>query len=160
MSDGLRLRLREAQQRSCPLCREVLEPAIDAIEACSGCATDYHAECLAELGGCSTLGCGHKGQPVAEAEDEEEPESIYDEVLDALRARRSEDVLIRRASPEELARRAAEREAHRAQLAQRHRERRAEWIARQARVRREGWLVLGCLIAFVLGVLLLCLIPR
>lgn len=41
----------------CPLCRES-----GTTTACAGCGTEYHASCLAELGGCSTLGCRESGR--------------------------------------------------------------------------------------------------
>jgi len=42
-----------------PLCRDHQG---DASQACTGCDTEYHADCLAELGGCSTLGCQLHGK--------------------------------------------------------------------------------------------------
>lgn len=49
-----RVRVRESVR--CPLCFEGIEQA--ARERCTGCRTRFHTECLEELGGCSTLGCG------------------------------------------------------------------------------------------------------
>lgn len=59
------VRAREAtSEATCPLCREALggEPT-----SCRGCETRYHEACLAELGGCSTLGCSLLGVAVGRA---------------------------------------------------------------------------------------------
>lgn len=47
---------------SCPLCHAALFGAEAA--RCGGCDTHYHADCLVELGGCSTLGCAHFRKPL------------------------------------------------------------------------------------------------
>lgn len=52
---------------TCPLCREALERAGEDSASCRGCETRYHASCMAELGGCSTLGCSLKGVAVGTA---------------------------------------------------------------------------------------------
>jgi TM2 domain-containing membrane protein YozV len=41
---------------TCPYCRTAFEPD-DEVVACSGCATQHHAECLQENGGCTVFGC-------------------------------------------------------------------------------------------------------
>lgn len=41
---------------TCPYCRDDVHSE-EHRERCSGCQTDYHAECLSELGRCGTLGC-------------------------------------------------------------------------------------------------------
>lgn len=41
---------------ACPYCRTAFEPD-DEIVACLGCATQHHAECLEENGGCTVFGC-------------------------------------------------------------------------------------------------------
>ncbi|MGE0709073.1 MAG: RING finger protein [Planctomycetota bacterium] len=55
----LGLRARQSP-RSCPLCRDALEEG-EEVEACPGCETRYHFECLRDLGGCATLGCPEQG---------------------------------------------------------------------------------------------------
>ncbi|MCA8921796.1 MAG: hypothetical protein KDD82_08300 [Planctomycetes bacterium] len=50
---------RNPQRQTCPLCRDRLG---EVFQACSSCHTEYHADCLAELGGCSTLGCRLHGE--------------------------------------------------------------------------------------------------
>lgn len=54
------VRTREASrgEATCPLCRERLGAEGTS---CRGCDTRYHDACLAELGGCSTLGCAARG---------------------------------------------------------------------------------------------------
>jgi len=53
----------------CPLCFGGLEEG--SLQTCGGCRTRYHADCHAELGGCSTLGCAERAhafeEPRAEA---------------------------------------------------------------------------------------------
>lgn len=58
MSDAIQLS-KEARAREgrCPLCFEAVRAEDGDLESCPGCATTYHPDCLAELGGCSTLGC-------------------------------------------------------------------------------------------------------
>jgi TM2 domain-containing membrane protein YozV len=41
---------------TCPYCRTPFEEN-DEIAACAGCATQHHAECLQENGGCTVFGC-------------------------------------------------------------------------------------------------------
>ena len=41
---------------TCPYCRTAFERD-DEIISCSGCATEHHAECLQENGGCTVFGC-------------------------------------------------------------------------------------------------------
>ena len=41
---------------TCPYCRTAFE-GDDEIISCSGCATEHHAECLQENGGCTVFGC-------------------------------------------------------------------------------------------------------
>jgi len=52
----VRRQVRVEESVRCPLCFEGIEQA--ARERCTGCRTRFHTECLEELGGCSTLGCG------------------------------------------------------------------------------------------------------
>lgn len=56
------VRARERRPR-CPLCRVDLEGGALVPDECAGCGTRYHADCLTELGGCSTLGCPRVGVP-------------------------------------------------------------------------------------------------
>jgi hypothetical protein len=49
---------------TCPLCRVQLASTIDPVRSCEGCRTEFHADCLQELGGCSTPGCPERGTPV------------------------------------------------------------------------------------------------
>lgn len=58
--DVIDVRAREAGRGevTCPLCRERLA---GGGAACGACGTRYHYECMAELGGCSTLGCSARG---------------------------------------------------------------------------------------------------
>ncbi len=51
-------------EATCPLCRE---PLGGEVAPCRGCETRYHEACLAELGGCSTLGCSLQGVAVGTA---------------------------------------------------------------------------------------------
>jgi hypothetical protein len=47
----------------CPFCREAV--AEDAVRACEVCGTVHHADCLAEVGRCTVLGCsGGRTAPV------------------------------------------------------------------------------------------------
>ena len=56
--ESVKVQPRERPQQ-CPLCRDPLR--LDArTRECPGCRTQYHAECLDEMGGCSTLGCARK----------------------------------------------------------------------------------------------------
>lgn len=54
------VRARERRPR-CPLCRVDLEGASLEPTECPACHTRYHADCLVEMGGCSTLGCARVG---------------------------------------------------------------------------------------------------
>lgn len=56
-----------SSKRRCPLCRDPLDEAGAAPARCPGCDVAYHAACLNELGGCSTLGCAAQGQVPASA---------------------------------------------------------------------------------------------
>ena len=49
----------QRQPRTCPLCRDDLEPSRQV--SCPGCQTAYHSACQLEFGGCSTLGCSSFG---------------------------------------------------------------------------------------------------
>ena len=57
-----RLRLRAREGGSCSLCREELATG-EALHACPGCSTSYHAVCAAEFGGCAVLGCEAREAP-------------------------------------------------------------------------------------------------
>lgn len=48
---------------TCPLCRGEL--TVERSRTCDGCGTAYHRACLADLGGCGTLGCARRGQTFA-----------------------------------------------------------------------------------------------
>ncbi len=48
---------------TCPLCRSEL--TVERARTCDGCGTSYHRACLADLGGCGTLGCAKRGQTFA-----------------------------------------------------------------------------------------------
>lgn len=41
----------------CPYCRDDLALAASDLAACDACRTVHHADCLAEAGGCTVLGC-------------------------------------------------------------------------------------------------------
>ena len=49
------VRLRARAGGSCPLCR--VELGAEETARCPGCGTEYHVECMTEMGACSTLGC-------------------------------------------------------------------------------------------------------
>lgn len=72
----------------CPLCFEGLEEG--SLQTCGGCGTRYHAECHAELGGCSTLGCAERSQgreepaPAREAAPSFEREERIETILKIL----------------------------------------------------------------------------
>ncbi len=51
---------RQTEQQRCPLCLDAIGDAEADEKRCDGCQTLYHASCLRELGGCSTLGCSHQ----------------------------------------------------------------------------------------------------
>ncbi|MCO5168852.1 MAG: PHD finger domain-containing protein [Planctomycetes bacterium] len=57
---------RRADALRCPLCHGPLDP--EAARRCTGCDTPFHAGCLRELGGCSTLGCAQAGRQAVAAE--------------------------------------------------------------------------------------------
>lgn len=50
-----RLEPRPASDLRCPACHDALDA--DATTACPACGTALHTTCLAELGGCTALGC-------------------------------------------------------------------------------------------------------
>ncbi|MGE0707679.1 MAG: hypothetical protein AB7N76_08430 [Planctomycetota bacterium] len=58
--ERIELRSRIGEWR-CPLCQHSLQDGGERYR-CPGCSTEYHTECANELGGCSTLGCVHKGE--------------------------------------------------------------------------------------------------
>jgi len=68
--------------RICPFCQSVVKPGEGSIR-CSSCGTLHHAECWAENGGCTILGCGgtairvrsHAQTPMPDQEDEDTPEA-------------------------------------------------------------------------------------
>lgn len=48
----------------CPYCRDTLSvDGTESVEACAHCQTLHHAECFAEAGGCTVLGCRGRGGP-------------------------------------------------------------------------------------------------
>ena len=49
-------------QVRCPYCRDGLDPAGDAAQACGACGTAHHRECLAEGGGGSLFACAGRGR--------------------------------------------------------------------------------------------------
>lgn len=49
-------KIRLLPRQRCPFCHDGVG---GATHACVGCGAVYHAECLAEARGCSTLGCLH-----------------------------------------------------------------------------------------------------
>lgn len=59
--ERLEARVSPVASETCPLCRDRIEAGVASL-TCGGCSTTYHSECLAELGGCATLGCERKGQ--------------------------------------------------------------------------------------------------
>ena len=60
------LRRREGATERCPYCHDYLEGGVleDVQVVCEGCGTAHHRACLAELGGCTVMGCGD-GKPAA-----------------------------------------------------------------------------------------------
>ncbi|MBX3472696.1 MAG: hypothetical protein KF878_38070 [Planctomycetes bacterium] len=56
---------RTCEALRCPLCHGPLDLA--ASRRCAACDTPFHAGCLRELGGCSTLGCAQAGRQVVAA---------------------------------------------------------------------------------------------
>lgn len=56
---SLALRERRGASERCPYCHDCLEGGqiADARVVCEGCGTTHHAACLAELGGCTVMGC-------------------------------------------------------------------------------------------------------
>ncbi len=61
MTEAIRARERSSSHERCPYCHEEFALASgsepDERVACEGCGTAHHAECFAENGGCSSLGC-------------------------------------------------------------------------------------------------------
>lgn len=56
MAEGVRISVEaRSGEARCPYCHQELPG--DEREACEGCATPYHAECLRELGRCALPGC-------------------------------------------------------------------------------------------------------
>ena len=58
----LQVKAREGAVERCPYCHDCLEGGEieDARVVCEGCGTSHHRACLAELGGCTVMGCGGK----------------------------------------------------------------------------------------------------
>lgn len=50
-------------------------------ERCSGCAVQYHTECLAEFGGCATAGCAERNR-VPRAAEPEVPEVSQEQIAE------------------------------------------------------------------------------
>lgn len=68
------------QALRCPLCFEGVHES--RCHACTGCGTRYHAACLVELGGCSTLGCRERGaKPRPRPVDEGVPMAVQAKLL-------------------------------------------------------------------------------
>ena len=72
---SLATRLREGQTPRCPYCHDQLEAEAEAIQ-CPGCQTRHHAECVRELGVCTTYGCGEQLAPGEAAPNPEVREEI------------------------------------------------------------------------------------
>ena len=69
---ALALRAREGAAERCPYCHDCLEGGEieDARVVCEGCGTSHHQACLAELGGCTVMGCpGGKTLPIGAVEE-------------------------------------------------------------------------------------------
>ena len=63
---AVKLRLREGSPEvQCPLCLAQFDEG-DPAERCSGCAVQYHTECLTEFGGCATAGCAERDRDPVE----------------------------------------------------------------------------------------------
>jgi hypothetical protein len=56
---SLAIRERAGAAERCPYCHDCLEggEVEDARVVCEGCGTTHHQACLAELGGCTVMGC-------------------------------------------------------------------------------------------------------
>ncbi len=63
--DGVDVRVSARPGRGrCAYCHDDLRGgAEEGARPCGGCGTSYHADCLAELGGCSTPGCTRPAAP-------------------------------------------------------------------------------------------------
>lgn len=59
---SLATRLRAGSSPRCPYCHDHLGQAQAAI-TCPGCETRHHAECVREVGTCTTYGCGERLSP-------------------------------------------------------------------------------------------------
>jgi hypothetical protein len=66
VTDGVRAREGQSRHERCPYCHEAFADSPDEERVtCAGCGTPHHAECFAEHGGCSTLGCERDAARVA-----------------------------------------------------------------------------------------------
>lgn len=76
----LELKSRESAAERCPYCHDCLEGGqiADAQVVCEGCGTSHHRACLAELGGCTVMGCSG-GAPA--------PEGGLEEIRERIRSR-------------------------------------------------------------------------
>lgn len=66
----LALRSRASPHERCPYCHDALaEAGVGEESACGSCGTLHHEVCLAELGGCTVLGCsGSRPRPLGGVE--------------------------------------------------------------------------------------------
>ncbi|MBL4844647.1 MAG: hypothetical protein JKY65_03900 [Planctomycetes bacterium] len=67
---NLQLNTRVTAQERCPYCHDTL--TIERVEKviCEACGTPHHQACLAELGGCTVMGCsGGRSQPKGLSEE-------------------------------------------------------------------------------------------
>ncbi len=53
----------------CPFCHEEFAASSEERVACAGCGTPHHADCFAENGGCSSLGCERSVARVADGSE-------------------------------------------------------------------------------------------
>jgi predicted RNA-binding Zn-ribbon protein involved in translation (DUF1610 family) len=51
-------------RKRCPICMAALG-ASEALSSCDVCATDYHADCWSDIGGCAIYGCANVPQTAA-----------------------------------------------------------------------------------------------
>jgi len=69
---GLEVKPREGAAERCPYCHDCLAGGVleDVQVVCEGCGTAHHRACLAELGGCTVMGCpGGKARPLGAVDE-------------------------------------------------------------------------------------------
>ncbi len=78
MTEGVHAREGRSAHERCPFCHDEFAASSEERVTCAGCGTPHHADCFAENGGCSSLGCeravarlaGGAEVPVARLPDE------------------------------------------------------------------------------------------